>query len=171
MSLIENFINSNASLSTIQELMQALQCLKDPLKVKLLTDNAVAPRKAHQSDAGYDICSTVTVTIPPQGRALVNTGVAIALPNSLCYARIAPRSGLSVKNGIDVMAGVVDSGYRGEIKVAVHNTDPDDSFTIHEGDRIAQLIVTMVAPMNDTEVVDDLDETERGEGGFGHTGA
>lgn len=142
-----------------------------PLKVKLLADNAVPPRKAHPTDAGYDICSTVTVTIPPQGRALINTGIAIALPNDLCYARVAPRSGLSVKNGIDVMAGVVDSSYRGEIKVAIHNTDPDESFTVHEGDRIAQMIITMLAPMSDTEVVEDLDETDRGEGGFGSTGA
>lgn len=144
--------------------------LNEPLKVKLLTETAIAPIKAHPTDAGFDICADETVTIKPLSRVLISTGVAIALPNELCYARVAPRSGLSVKNGINVLAGVVDSSYRGEVKIALHNTDPEASFTVEKGDRIAQLILTAITPAKDTEIVDSFDETDRGEGGFGSTG-
>jgi dUTP pyrophosphatase len=104
----------------------------------------------------------------PQCRALIPTGFKIAIPIGY-YGRIAPRSGLAVKNGIDTLAGVVDSDYRGEVRVALYNTDKDQAFPIENGDRIAQLIMER-AEMWVPEELHELSETERGEKGYGSSG-
>jgi len=134
--------------------------------VKLLTENARVPAIQSKGAAGYDIYSDQKLLLFPSERKLVSTGISLNIPNSY-YGRIAPRSSLAVK-GIDVGAGVVDSDYRGEVKVLLINNSKD-MFEIKHGDRIAQLILEKIAHC-EIQVVDNLDETERGEGGFGSTG-
>ncbi|MCK9293052.1 MAG: dUTP diphosphatase [archaeon] len=143
------------------------------IKVKRLTDTAILPKKAHEGDAGFDLFSDEEITIAPFERNLVSTGVSFSLPflnlkNQSLYLRIAPRSGLAVKAGINVFAGVVDFNYRGEIKVCLFNSSKV-SFEIKKGDRIAQIIPTLIY-VDDILEVEDLDETERGEKGFGSSG-
>lgn len=106
--------------------------------------------------------------LPPLTRATMPTGIAIEIPEGY-YGRIAPRSGLAHNHGIDVLAGVVDSGYRGEIKVILYNTDKDHDFQIRQGDKIAQMIIERHYNFELVEV-EDLSPTPRGEGGFGSTG-
>ena len=128
------------------------------------------PRRAHPDDAGLDLASAEEVEIPAGGRALVDTGLAVALPEGT-VGMVCPRSGLAARHGITVLngPGVVDAGYRGPLKVALHNTDPTEPFTLHVGDRIAQLVVVpFVAPR--LEEVEDLDATARAEAGFGSSG-
>jgi dUTP pyrophosphatase len=134
--------------------------------VKLLRQNSKAPQRATAGAAGYDLYAAESKVITKGERSLVSTGVALAIPAGH-YGRIAPRSGLSVK-GIDVGAGVIDCDYRGEVKALLINNGKDD-FEVLEGDRIAQLLVTKVETP-DIVVVDDLNSTTRGEGGFGSTG-
>ena len=138
-----------------------------PLKIKKLSSNAKLPHKGSSLAAGYDLCSIESCTIPSKGKKLISTGLAIACPPGH-YARIAPRSGLAVKHGIDVGAGVVDADYRGEVKVLLFNFGSED-FEVKEGDRIAQMIIEKIS-MVDIHEVDDLADTERGDGGFGSTG-
>ncbi len=138
------------------------------IKIKLLNDAAKIPTKAHKSDAGWDLYASYTSQpVYPHKRRLVSTDISIAIPDGYC-GLIWPRSGLSVKKGIDVLAGVIDSGYRGEIKVCLLNTS-DQIVHIHPGDRIAQLIIQKVEDVKFLEV-DNLDDTDRGEGGFGSSG-
>ena len=138
------------------------------IKIKLLNDAAKIPTKAHKSDAGWDLyASCASQPVYPHKRRLVSTDISIAIPDGYC-GLIWPRSGLSVKKGIDVLAGVIDSGYRGEIKVCLLNTS-DQMVHIHPGDRIAQLIIQKVEDVEFLEV-DNLDDTDRGEGGFGSSG-
>ena len=111
--------------------------------------------------------SPKSVAIPPGGRAVVATDLSIACPAGT-YGRIAPRSGLAVKKGIDVGAGVVDADYRGPVGVVLFNLGSEE-FQVNEGDRIAQLVLEQII-MSPIEVVDKLDETVRGSGGFGSTG-
>lgn len=128
------------------------------------------PERAHADDAGLDLTSNEDLEIPPGGRALVDTGIAVALPSGT-VGLVCPRSGLAARHGITVLngPGVVDAGYRGPIRVPLHNTDLDQSFSLHRGDRIAQLvIVPFLAPV--LEQVDELDETERAAAGFGSSG-
>src|SRR5690625_3940794 len=101
---------------------------------------ASMPTRAHTDDAGLDLASAEDLEIPPGGRALVDTGLAVALPPGT-VGMVCPRSGLAAKHGITVLngPGIVDAGYRGPVKVALHNTDPIESFTLQRGDRIAQL--------------------------------
>ena len=115
-------------------------------------------------------CVEQDVTIAPGGRALIPTGIAVALPDSGCAAFVFARSGLAVKSGIALSngVGVVDSDYRGELKVGLTNTS-QEPFTVKKGDRIAQLVVMPVL-CPDIEIAESLDETERGAGGFGSTG-
>ena len=130
-------------------------------------DSARAPTRGSDHAAGYDIYASQNFIIPAHGRGLVPTGLAVAVPID-AYARIAPRSGLAVKNGIQTGAGVVDSDYRGEVRVLLFNHS-DTEFVISQGDRIAQMILERVY----TPVIEDVDELEvsfRGEGGFGSTG-
>jgi dUTP pyrophosphatase len=136
---------------------------------KRLSADAVLPEYAHPGDAGMDLCSAESLVIPPGGRALVHTGLAMALPAGY-EAQVRPRSGLALKRGISVLntPGTVDEGYRGEIGVILVNFG-DADFQVEKGDRIAQMVV---APVTRAQVVEvaDLDETARGNGGFGSTG-
>jgi dUTP pyrophosphatase len=129
-----------------------------------------APVYAHPGDAGADLISAEALQLAPGARALVGTGVRIALPDGY-VAFVVPRSGLAAKHGITVLnaPGTVDAGYRGEIKVTLLNTDLDAPYDIAVGDRIAQLIV-MPVPRARFIPVETLPESVRGEGGFGSTG-
>ncbi len=131
---------------------------------------ADVPVYAHPGDAGADLTAAEAVRLEPGRRALVGTGVRIALPDGY-VAFVVPRSGLAARHGITILnaPGTVDAGYRGEIKVSLLNTDPDEAFEIAAGDRIAQLIVMPVPRANFIEV-DELPDSVRGEGGFGSTG-
>jgi dUTP pyrophosphatase len=131
---------------------------------------AAAPVYAHPGDAGADLVAAEAVRLEPGERALVGTGVRVALPDGY-VAFVVPRSGLAAKHGITVVnaPGTVDAGYRGEIKVALLNTDAREAFDIAVGDRIAQIIV-MPVPRARFIPVDVLPESVRGEGGFGSTG-
>lgn len=138
--------------------------------VDVLIIASEAPRFAHPGDAGADLTAAESVVIEPGERALVGTGVSIALPNGFA-AFVVPRSGLAAKHGITVLnaPGTVDAGYRGEIKVTLLNTDRHNSYTVSPGDRIAQMIV-MPVPAVRFVPVERLPGSERGEGGFGSTG-
>ena len=134
--------------------------------IKLLTQNAKIPTKADPGAAGYDIYSTESVEILPKTRMLVSTGLSVSFKSGM-YLRIAPRSGLSVR-GIDVGAGVIDSSYRGEIKVLLINNSVDPVF-LEKGDRIAQGIFEKYYDP-EIHIVDSLDSSDRGSGGFGSSG-
>lgn len=140
------------------------------MRIKLLNDKAKIPCRAHSTDAGADLFSIEDCLIRPGERRPVSTGISLEIPEGY-YGRIAPRSGLAAKSGIDVLAGVLDSSYRGEIKVILLNTDQSNprDFEIKAGDRIAQLIIEKHYNF-EFEVVDSLEETTRGVGGFGSTG-
>lgn len=129
-----------------------------------------APSYAQYGDAGADLTSVEGVQIAPGHRALVGTGLAVAIPNGF-VGLIWPRSGLAARHGIDVLAGVIDSGYRGEVKVALLNTGTEP-FTIRPGDRVAQLLIQPVVEATFTQVarLDDLPAAPRGSAGFGSTG-
>ena len=131
---------------------------------------AQAPGYAHPGDAGADLVAAEAVRLEPGQRALVGTGVRIALPDGYA-AFVIPRSGLAARHGITIVnaPGTVDAGYRGEIKVALLNTDASEPYDIAVGDRIAQLIVLPV-PQARFIPVDELPDSVRGEGGFGSTG-
>jgi len=128
------------------------------------------PVYAHPGDAGADLVSAEALRLEPGQRALVATGVRIALPDGY-VAFVVPRSGLAAKHGITIVnsPGTVDAGYRGEIKVSLLNTDAAEAYDIAVGDRIAQLIV-MPVPRVAFIPVDELPDSTRGEGGFGSTG-
>jgi dUTP pyrophosphatase len=128
------------------------------------------PAYSHPGDAGADLKSTDAVTLAPGERAVIGTGVSIALPDGY-VAFVVPRSGLAAKHGITVVnaPGTVDAGYRGEIKVTLLNTDQSTPYTIAPGDRIAQMIVQPVSRARFV-AVDTLPGSLRGEGGFGSTG-
>ncbi|EFA05862.1 deoxyuridine 5'-triphosphate nucleotidohydrolase [Tribolium castaneum] len=137
------------------------------LKYTKVVPEAYPPTKGSVKAAGYDLKSAFDCVVPARGKALVDTGIKIQLPEG-CYGRIAPRSGLAVKNFIDVGAGVVDEDYRGVLKVVLFNHS-DTAFEVKSGDRIAQLICERIY-YPDIEEVQELSETARGEGGFGSTG-
>jgi dUTP pyrophosphatase len=138
------------------------------MKIKLLKEDAKVPFRAHPTDAGADLFSNEDCSISSGERKIVSTGISIEIPEGY-YGRIAPRSGLAAKNGIDVLAGVIDSSYRGEIKVVLLNTDKNNDFAIKKNDKIAQLIIEKHYNF-EFEVVNSLEETSRGTGGFGSTG-
>lgn len=137
------------------------------LKVKLLHLSSLAPTRSNPTDAGLDLYAEEDVTILPGSRQLVSAGIAISIPEGY-VAYIKPRSGLALRHGIDVMAGVVDSSYRGEVNVLLVNLS-HDNFTVFTGDRIAQLVIQKVELWTPV-VVDELDETVRGDNGFGSSG-
>lgn len=129
------------------------------------------PAYARPGDAGVDLRASEDVVLAPGGgRALVPTGIALAIPRGFA-GFVQPRSGLALKHGVTCLntPGLIDSDYRGEIKVLLVNTDPSEPFNLRRGERIAQLVIQAVEHVLFSEV-DDLDATERGEGGFGHTG-
>ena len=138
--------------------------------VEVLLQGAEAPMYAHPGDAGADLVSTDELTLAPGERAVVGTGVSIALPDGY-VALVVPRSGLAARHGITIVntPGTVDGGYRGEIRVILLNTDATESYRISVGDRIAQLLVLPVTRARFIPV-ERLPGTERGAGGFGSTG-
>ncbi|KAL2218686.1 putative Dut [Thermoascus aurantiacus ATCC 26904] len=138
-----------------------------PLLVKKLSEKGRAPTRGSAFAAGYDLYSAKDTVIPAKGKGLVDTGIAIAVPEGT-YGRIAPRSGLAAKNFIDTGAGVIDADYRGEVKVLLFNFS-DEDFVVKEGDRIAQLVLERIYTP-EVKVVDELEESIRGAGGFGSTG-
>jgi dUTP pyrophosphatase len=139
------------------------------LKFKRIHPDAVLPAYAHPSDAGMDVRSVEELAIAPGKRALVRTGLVMMLPQ-LYEAQVRPRSGLALKHGITVLntPGTIDSGYRGEVGVVLINLGQEE-FKVAKGDKIAQLVI---APVTQPEIAEafDVDETDRGEGGFGSTG-
>jgi dUTP pyrophosphatase len=137
------------------------------LPFKRLHPDARLPSRGSASAAGLDLCAVERVTLAPGCRAAVRTGLAVAIPEGF-YGRVAPRSGLAVRHGIDVLAGVIDSDYRGEILCALVNHG-DEAFEIEPGARVAQLVVESIATP-EPAWAEDLEETERGAGGFGSTG-
>lgn len=138
--------------------------------LRRLDDGLPAPRYAHPGDAGVDLFAATDVQLGPGERALVPTGVAIALPSGYA-AFVHPRSGLATRHGVTTLngPGTVDAGYRGEIKVNLVNTDPAAAFTVRRGDRIAQLVVQEVATIRFTEVT-TLPGSDRGATGHGGSG-
>ncbi|MGH9759601.1 MAG: dUTP diphosphatase [Blastocatellia bacterium] len=140
------------------------------LIIKLLDPTIPLPGYQHEGDAGLDLPSRVNITLEPGERAMVPTGIALAIPKG--YAGfVLPRSGLAARNGISLVntPGLIDSGYRGEVTVVMINTDKNAAFSVKKGDRIAQLVIQRVETVDVIEV-DDLDDTTRGAGGFGSTG-
>lgn len=137
------------------------------LCVKRLTDTAKLPTRGTAGAAGLDLYADCDLLLTPGFWSPVSTGIAVAIPDGY-VGLIWPRSGLAVQHGIDVLAGVIDSDYRGEIKAVLINHGPE-SIRIHPGDRIAQLLIQPVAMFEPVEAK-SLPDTERGNGGFGHTG-
>jgi dUTP pyrophosphatase len=137
------------------------------LPFQRLRDEAVLPERAYDGDAGLDLSACERVELEPGARAVVGTGVAVAIPDGHA-GFVQPRSGLAARHGIAVVnsPGLVDSGYRGELKVVLLNTDRDEPFVVEPGMRIAQLVVVPVATPRPVEV-QDLPASERGEKGFG----
>lgn len=137
------------------------------LQVKLLREDANVPVKAHEDDAGFDVFAYESVLIPVGERKLIRTGIVIQNNVAHSYVRVAPRSGLSVK-GIDVGAGVIDRGFRGELKVLLINNGKE-AFEVKKDMRIAQLLHELLS-CSKIYKVDELSDTIRGSGGFGSTG-
>jgi dUTP pyrophosphatase len=135
-----------------------------------LAEGATAPAQAHDDDAGYDLYANEAVTLGPGERAAVGTGIAVAIPEGHA-GLVVPRSGTALRHGIGVVnaPGVIDAGYRGELKVLLLNHDRHEPFDVRPGDRIAQLLLVAVAHPELIEV-ESLNETLRGAGGFGSTG-
>lgn len=141
------------------------------LRFKRLSPAAVAPSKAHSDDAGYDLCAAEAARLGPGERASVGTGIAVAIPDGHA-GLVLPRSGLAAKHGIALVnsPGLIDAGYRGELRVLLLNTDRNASFDVSPGQRIAQLVIVSHAAA-ELEEVSELDRTLRGVGGFGSSGS
>jgi dUTP pyrophosphatase len=139
----------------------------DVLRFKKLDPRAVLPQRGSALAAGLDVFCIEDVEIGPKQRAAARTGLAVAIPAGF-YGRIAPRSGLAVKKGLDVLSGVIDSDYRGEILCLLYNTS-DEIINLPAGSKICQLIIEQIITP-DAEWATELDETARGAGGFGSTG-
>ncbi|KAF3933848.1 hypothetical protein ABW19_dt0201496 [Dactylella cylindrospora] len=137
------------------------------LLIKKLNDKARTPTRGSAFAAGYDLYASEDTVVPKGGKALVETGLSMAIPEG-CYGRVAPRSGLASKNFIDTGAGVIDSDYRGPLKILLFNHS-DVDFEVKEGDRVAQLILERIYTP-EILVVEDLEESARGAGGFGSSG-
>ena len=140
------------------------------IPIKRLDDNALLPSYAYEGDAGVDLRALEHQVLRPFERSLIRTGLAIALPDG--YAGfVQPRSGLAIKQGVTVLntPGLIDSHYRGELKIALINLDSEHSFEINPGDRIAQLVIQKVEHVQ-WQLVDELDSTSRSAGGFGSSG-
>jgi dUTP pyrophosphatase len=137
------------------------------LPIQRLHDDAVVPTQAYPGDAGLDLSACEQVELGPGERAVVGTGLAVAIPDGFA-GFVQPRSGLAAKHGITIVntPGLVDSGYRGELRVVLHNTDLETPFLVETGMRIAQLVVVPVVEVEPMEV-DELPPSERGVRGFG----
>lgn len=139
----------------------------DQLKFKRLDERATLPTRGSTLSAGLDLYSIEQISIGPQARVVARTGLSVAVPEG-CYGRVAPRSGLAVNYGLDVLAGVIDSDYRGEILCALYNTS-NVLIQLDAGTKICQLIIEKIITPSATWA-DSLSETARGAGGFGSTG-
>jgi dUTP pyrophosphatase len=141
------------------------------LQVQRLRDEAVLPSRAYDGDAGLDLAACTRHELPPGGRAVVPTGIAVAIPPGHA-GFVQPRSGLAARHGITIVntPGLVDSGYRGEVNVVLLNTDPAETFVVEPGMRIAQLVVVPVTAAEPVET-DELPPTVRGQRGFGSSHA
>lgn len=137
------------------------------LPFKRLHDGATLPERAYAGDAGLDLSAAERVELAPGTRAVVGTGLAVAIPDGHA-GFVQPRSGLAAKHGITIVntPGLVDAGYRGELKVVLLNTDPNETFVVEPGMRIAQLVILPVATPQPVEA-EELPGSERGERGFG----
>jgi dUTP pyrophosphatase len=140
------------------------------LAVRRLDPAATLPTRAHEGDAGLDLYASEAASLRPGGRASVGTGVALEVPPGHA-ALVLPRSGLAAKHGIALVnaPGLIDAGYRGEVRVLLLNTDGEEEFEIDAGDRIAQLLLVPFVVADPVEV-QELATSERGEGGFGSSG-
>lgn len=138
------------------------------LRVKRLSENATLPVRGSGLAAGYDLASAEDIVIPAHGKAIAKTDLAMVIPLGH-YGRIAPRSGFSWKKHTDIGAGVIDADYRGNVGVVIFNHS-DEDINVSQGDRVAQLIIEQISTPVVEDVEGDLDDTERGEGGFGSTG-
>lgn len=140
------------------------------LPVRVLGPGAGLPSRAHPGDAGLDLRAAEPATIRAGERAMIGTGIAVAIPSGHA-GLVLPRSGLAAKHGIALVnsPGLIDSGYRGEVRILLLNTDREHPFEIEPGDRIAQLLVVPFASAVPTPV-ETLEESARGEGGFGSSG-
>ena len=142
-----------------------------PVSVVRLDPDAPLPAYAKPGDAGADLVANEDAVLEPRGgRAVVGTGIAVAIPDG--YAGfVLPRSGLAMRHGVTCLntPGLIDAGYRGEVRLLLVNTDPSEPYKVSRGDRVAQLVVQRIEQV-DFAAVDELPESERGAGGFGHTG-
>ena len=138
--------------------------------IKRLDPTVELPRYAYPGDAGLDIRANETVDIPPLARVLISTGLAVAIPDGFA-GFMQPRSGMALKKGLSIAntPGLIDAQYRGELKVIAVNLDTHETIHIEKGERIAQLVIQEVPGVELVEV-DELDDTERGSGGFGSSG-
>lgn len=141
------------------------------LPVRRLDAAQPLPAYAHTGDAGADLCAAEDVVLPPGGRAMVGTGLAVAVPEGFA-AFVHPRSGLAARHGVTLVnaPGTIDAGYRGEVRVVLLNTDPAEPFTVRRGDRIAQLVVQPVVRASFVDVQELPQPLARGANGFGSTG-
>ncbi|KAI0409442.1 deoxyuridine 5'-triphosphate nucleotidohydrolase [Xylaria palmicola] len=162
----DNSITSTMAESNSTSIPQLEQ--SPPLLIKKLSDKARLPTCGSAFAAGYDLYSSQATTVPARGKVLVDTDIAIAVPAGT-YGRVAPRSGLASKHSIQTGAGVIDADYRGQVKVLLFNHS-DVDYSIAEGDRIAQLVIERIYTPEVVEVA-ELEESVRGAGGFGSTGA
>ena len=142
----------------------------EELQFTRMNERATLPTRAHDGDAGLDLYAAEGARIGPGQRVTVGMGLAVAIPQGL-VGLVTPRSGLALKHGISLVnsPGVIDSGYRGELRVLMLNTDASSEFKVAPGDRIAQLLLVPVATASPLEA-DSLDQTTRGAGGFGSSG-
>lgn len=140
------------------------------VKIRLIDEHLGYPSYAHPGDAGFDICSAIDTVLAPFERKTIPCGFAIEIPEGY-GGFVLPRSGLASKHGISIVnsPGLVDSGYRGEVKVVLVNMDPEDNFSVKRGDRIAQMVIMATPPINLIPAA-ALSETERGAAGFGSSG-
>lgn len=141
-----------------------------PVPVRLLTSAARLPERAYEHDAAYDLYAAEDATLAPLARAVVGTGIALGLPSHLA-ALTLPRSGLAARHGISIVnaPGLIDPGYRGEVRIILLNTDREHEFRVSVGDRIAQLLLLPLTAVSLLQS-DTLDDTHRGERGFGSSG-
>ena len=151
--------------------MDSLPGIQLSIRVRRLDPELPLPARRHAGDAGYDLAARVDVRLEPAGgRALVPTGISVAIPEGFA-GFVQPRSGLALRHGVTCLnsPGLIDAGYRDELKVLLVNTDPVEEYRVERGDRIAQLVIQPVE-LAEFTVVDELPPSERGLGGFGHSG-
>ena len=138
-----------------------------PIRVMKLSESATIPTRGSEVAAGWDLYASQECVVPARGKAIIATDIAIAVPVGY-YGRVAPRSGMAWKKHTDIGAGVIDADYRGPVGVVMFN-HADEDLQVELGDRVAQLVIEQISMAPLTQV-DSLDDTERGEGGYGSTG-